>query len=371
MSGPSNAQTDIVWPGYVAAMASLLLSLLLVAAVLVVTISQIGSVSESYQQAIANIGFKSTQQVESMARVAGIFEGTSDRDSEGSEINPDQSGQLGKVNASSKVKMDPSKARVISEESKGAAGQDKKPILDFANANFDRDSARQAAMLTANDKALLAQIDLSKVDVSKIKFTNIDISKIDLSKNISAEDFKKIDFSAVNFGTVIQGRIEALKPFIAKEGIRYQMALQKRQFEAKRQDKVAEVKPLVAAPAPAPVLAPAPAAVVAPAVTGDRSNALRINYLEDAIDALPAQKQSIVQSLSALNRQDNKLRVWVNLPSDDVYLKRIAYSRLMAVRAMAIEAGFPPGRVSVSIETVAGLAPLVREMTFHVAEVKP
>lgn len=350
MSIPSNAQTDIVWPGYVAAMASLLLSLLLVAAVLVVTISQIGSVSESYQQAIANIGFKSTQEVESMARIAGISEDSSGRDSEGGGINPDQSGQLGKVSASSK---------------------DKQPVLDFANANFDRDSARQAAMLTTDDKALLAQIDLSKVDVSKIKFTNIDISKIDLSKNISAEDFKKIDFSAVNFGTVIQGRIEALKPFIAKEGIRYQMALQKRIFEAKRQDKAAEVKPLAAVPAPAPVLAPAPAAVVGPAVTGDRSNALRINYLEDAIDALPAQKQSIVQSLSALNRQDNKLRVWVNLPSDDVYLKRIAYSRLMAVRAMAIEAGFLPGRVSVSIETVAGLAPLVSEMTFHVAEVKP
>jgi hypothetical protein len=357
MSGPSNAQTDIVWPGYVAAMASLLLSLLLVAAVLVVTISQIGSVSESYQEAIANIGFKSSKEVENLARVSGMFEGTSAGGGpDDGELNPDQSGPVGKINANSKAKTDPLKARVITDGiQSAAAGKAKKPTLDFSNANFDRDSARQAAMLAADDKALLAQIDLSKVDVSKIKFTGIDISKIDLAKQISAEDMKKIDFSKVNFGVVIQGRIDALKPFIAKEGIRYQLALQKRMFNEKSQSNAAEAKqPDVPTPDPAA-----------------KSNEIRVNYLEDSMDALPEQKNAIVQALSVINRKEAKLRLWVNVPSDDIYLRRIAYARLIAVRAMAVEAGFASARLSVSINTVPSLTPLLREMTVHVEEVKP
>jgi hypothetical protein len=228
--------------------------------------------------------------------------------------------------------------------------------LDFANANFDRDSARQAAMLAEDDKALLAQIDISKVDVSKIKFTGIDISKIDLAKQISAQDMKKIDFSKVNFGLVIQSRIDALKPFIAKEGIRYQLALQKRMLDEKRQPNAAETKQQPDESTLDP---------------STKSNEIRVNYLEDSMDTLPEQKNAIVQALSVISRKEVKLRLWVNVPTDDIYLKRTAYARLIAVRALAVDAGFAPARISVSINTVPGLTPLVREMTVHVEELKP
>ena len=49
MAASSSELTDGIWPGYVAAMASLLLSLVLVLAVLAVTISQIGTITETVQ----------------------------------------------------------------------------------------------------------------------------------------------------------------------------------------------------------------------------------------------------------------------------------------------------------------------------------
>ena len=203
MAASSSELTDGIWPGYVAAMASLLLSLVLVLAVLAVTISQIGTITEGYNEAIRKSGFGSKEQVDRLAKVAGIGDGTGDG--------------TGTGNAKASAGMPSAQ--------KGAPSLIKaKPdrfILDMGRANFDRDAARRAAEWVGRDKNLLRQIDLSKVDLSKLNYSKLDISKIDLSKNLTADELKKIDFSKVNLGHLTAKRIEALKPFIAKEGIRY------------------------------------------------------------------------------------------------------------------------------------------------------
>ena len=361
MSGPSNAQTDIVWPGYVAAMASLLLSLLLVAAVLVVTISQIGSVSESYQQAIANIGFKSRQDVDRVARLAGISE-----DSDAQEPELDQDGRLAKVGPESGAVAAGKKvnSRVIvdgNQKNVTESSKDALPVLDLSRAVFDPVAAREAAKLAANDKALLAQIDLSKVDVSKIKFKGIDISKIDLSRQISPADMRKIDFSQANLSTLDPARMALLKPFIAKEAIRYQLQLQRQKVAPVTLPKVVAISPPVAlVPPPKPKTdSPVP-----------QPERLQINYIEEAMEPLPAQKQQILQALAALQRQSAPIRIWTQLPNEDIYLKRTAYSRLIAMRALAVEAGFASSLVQVDIVTVPGMAVPQRDMAIFIAEQK-
>jgi hypothetical protein len=74
-----NTQTDKLWPGYVAAVASLLLGLLLVAAVLAVSITQIGTVHESFYQAVNNLGRPAAAQA-NVPLVAGMSDVVPPRD---------------------------------------------------------------------------------------------------------------------------------------------------------------------------------------------------------------------------------------------------------------------------------------------------
>ena len=314
MSDSSNAQTDIVWPGYVAAIASLLLSLLLVLAILVVTISQVGNVAESYEQAIANAGFQSNEDLEKAAKLAGISEN-----------------QMPVINAS--LNSTPS--------------QDTPVPLDIERANFDQQAAREAAKLIAEDKVLLAQIDLSKVDVTKVKFAGLDISKIDLFNRISSEDLKKIDFSLINWDLLEPARIEILKPFIAKEAIRYQ--LQRKKLSQSSAAKAA------------------PTDLVNRSESGRSTGNLQITFIDDATSPLAAQKRQLLQAFEVLQRTAINISMKINLPNEDVYLKRMAYARLLTLHALAIESGFAAPSIQLTINTVPGATMPLRNMVIYVS----
>jgi hypothetical protein len=88
------------------------------------------------------------------------------------------------------------------------------------------------------------------------------------------------------------------------------------------------------------------------------------------MEPLPAQKQQILQALVALQRQSAPIRIWTQLPNEDIYLKRTAYSRLIAMRALAVEAGFASSLVQVDIVTVPGMAVPQRDMAIFIAEQK-
>lgn len=370
MSGPSNAQTDVVWPGYVAAMASLLLSLLLVAAVLVVTISQIGSVSDSYQRAIESTGFKSRRDVDRVARLAGLPE-----DSGAQLVVPDKNQQLPKAvtdaTAADRQKADAPVAADSKPPYVAQPSADALPILDLSRAIFDPVAAREAAEIAANDKELLAQIDLSKVDITKIKLKGIDISNIDLSRQISLADMQNIDFSQANLGEIDPARLALLKPFIAKEAIRYQLLLKlqrKRQLQLQQQRQKAApvVRPKVTA-APTAV---SPAAKPNPAGPAPLPDRLQIVYIEEAPELLPEQKQQILQALTTMQTQVTALRIWTQMPNEDVYLKRTAYSRLIAIRSLAVEAGFASSKVQLDMVTVPNMPVPQSDMVIYIAEQK-
>jgi hypothetical protein len=305
--------------------------LLLVAAILVFTISQIGGVIEGYESAVKEAGFTSADQVEATAKSAGLPDPT-----QATKAEPDKKPKLEK--------------------------------LDLTRANFDPEAAREAAKLAEQDAELLRQIDLSQVDLSKVKFKKgLDLSGIDLSRALSKEDMKKIDFSKVNFGSVPPEQLRQLKPFIAKEaiklklqGLKAQAKLKKAEKKAKKEAKKAKADPKLALPqAPAPE----PTKPEPPKKPPQR---LQVTYI-DEVNTLPAlQKQELVKALDVLLQQDAKLRIWMQLPTDDVYLKRTAYTRLVALKALAIEAGFAPARVLIDIDILPGMPQPQSEMTFYV-----
>jgi len=358
MSGSSSAQTDGIWPGYVAAMASLMLSLVLVLAVLAVTISQIGSLSDSYDQAILRAGFGSREQVERLAKVTGITDDNTTT-SPTSTTSP--------VSTTS-----PTSSAAQQATADFIAGRLENSVLDLRLANFDRDAARNAAEWVARDKNLLQQIDLSQVNLEKLNYTKLDISKIDLSKNLSPDDLKKIDFSQVDLGNLTAKRVEALKPFLAKEGIRYQLLVQSKKKPASvATDNATQLK----APTPSPKaetakLAPVVAQVPAQTPSPEKPEKLFITFIEESMEPLPQQKQQIVVALSRMKQDSAGVRIWTHLPNDDMNLRRTAYARLTSLRTMAVEAGFPPAAIKMDIETVSGMPALQREMTLYAA-VKP
>ena len=324
-------------------MASLLLSLVLVLAVLAVTISQIGSLSDAYEQAILKSGFASREQVARLAKVAGLT------DDNGVPPPPSSTAQAGAANP--------------------ITGTLDSSILDMRLANFDRDAAGQAAQWVAKDKNLLQQIDLSAVDLGKLNYTKLDISKIDLSKNLSPAELKKIDFSQVDLSNLTPKRVEALQPFLAKEGIRYQMWVQGLKKPASA---VSEKAPGTPAPTPSPTIeaaktAPVPAPVVAEVQIPEKPEKLFIHFIEESMEPLPQQKQLIVLALSRMSQEAAGVRIWTNLPNDDMYLRRTAFSRLTSLRSLAMEAGFPAAGIKIDIETVTGMPAPQREMTLYAA----
>ena len=345
MAVSSSELTDGIWPGYVAAMASLLLSLVLVLAVLAVTISQIGTITEGYNEAIRRSGFGSKEQVDRLAKVAGIGDGTGDGTGTGTGNAKASAGMpSAQKGAPSLITAKPDRF-----------------ILDMGRANFDRDAARRAAEWVGRDKNLLRQIDLSKVDLSKLNYSKLDISKIDLSKNLTADELKKIDFSKVNLGHLTAKRIEALKPFIAKEGIRYQMLLQGTQ------------KPITANndKPPPPKEAPPKEPPPPPKEPPPKPEKLFIRFIEETTEPLPQQRQQIIQALSQMARDAKAVRIWTRLPSNDLYTRRTAFSRLTAMQVLAVEAGFGNTAIQLDMEAVPGKPVPQREMTVYVEAKQP
>ncbi len=353
MAGGSGGQNDVVWPGYVAAMASLLLSLLLVCAVLIMTIGQIGSISESYQQAISRIGFGSGEDVKRMVQIAGMTDGPAGPSMAVEDMGRDapppiDSSQLLTAQFHSARFGRKSGAAVAN-----AAGNSDTPlVLDLANGIFDRDAARQAASLAAQDRQLLAQVDLSKVDIRKINFKNLDFSGVVLSRSLTPQQMAKIDFSQVDFGNLTPERIKKLKPILAKEAILYQLELQK-----VRPQPLPKAAPMPPAPASiVAVPAPTPPAPVPP-------DHYRIAFTEEATELNRTQKQLFLSWVESIKASSDPVRVWTEVPSGDDFLQRSAFARLQLLRTWLIDAGVSSQRVRIALQN-GGTAPL-REVTVH------
>jgi hypothetical protein len=341
MAGGSSGQNDIVWPGYVAAMASLLLSLLLVCAVLVMTIGQIGGISDKYQQTLAKIGLGSMQDIARLAKLAGISEDAATiKVDPAIELDAASGAPLAASGLAAKFHSTRFGRKPSSQD-----GADGVLPLDLNNGLFDREAAMQAAALAAQDRQLLAQVDLSKIDIRKIRFKNLDFSGVSLYKGLTPEQMAKVDFSEVNFGQLSQSLIHKVKPLLAKEAIRYQLEL----LRVGRK-----------APPPAPVVVapPPPAAPVPP------PEHLRLVFSDETWEIGRTQKQQFQIWLKTLKPSTDPILLWAEIPGNDDHLQRSVFARLQLVKSWLVDAGLPAERLRIALRNTA-TAPL-RDMTFHI-----
>lgn len=351
MAGGSGGQNDIVWPGYVAAMASLLLSLLLVCAVLVMTIGQIGTLSEGYQQAMARTGFGTGQDISRLAKLAGLD------DSAASSAASDTSSRRF-VSASADIPPDfiarfhSTRFGRNAQAGESTDGSSKRPlVLDLAKGHFDPDAARQAAALAAQDRQLLAQVDLSRVDIQKIRFNHLDFSGVALHKSLTPAQMARIDFKGVDFGNLTPERVQKIKPLLAKEAIRYQLALHKSAGKT------------VTAPPP-PVPAPPVLATPPPSPPAVPLEHFSLTFVDETWDLQRTQKTQFSAWADILKTAREPVRLWAEVPAQDDLLKRSAYARLQLVRSWLLDAGLPADRLRLALQST-GAAPM-RELTVHI-----
>lgn len=368
MAGASGDQNDIVWPGYVAAMASLLLSLLLVCAVLVMTIGQIGSIIESYEQSIAKMGMDG-KDIERLAQLAGISDEQPEKNNEAEEKKSTESPEPVPAESPEFTKNQ------FAEDAKNNEPLAKKDDgleikLDLENGLFNLDAAKQAAALAASDRALLAQIDLSKVDVRKIRFKGLDFSGVQLNKALTAQEMKKIDFKDVDFGKLSQERINKLKPILAKEAVRFEIkrmaAVKQAAVQTPPPPRVKPVEPKAAEPAPPASPPPPPAPKPAPIVA--QPETYKVVFSDETVELGKVQKQTLLQWVERLKQMDAPVRIWAEIPAGNDALQRSAYTRLVLLRGWVIEGGIPANMVQVNLESVPGN--FSGNLTFHMAPVR-
>lgn len=342
MAGGSSGQNDIVWPGYVAAMASLLLSLLLVCAVLVMTIGQIGGISDKYQQTLAKIGLGSMQDIARLAKLAGISEDVAAiKVDPAIELDDPKGAPLPASSLAAKFHSTRFGRKPSSQD-----GADGVLPLDLHNGLFDREAALQAAALAAQDRQLLTQVDLSKIDIQKIRFKNLDFSGVSLYKGLTPAQMAKVDFSEVNFGQLSQSLINKLKPLLAKEAIRYQLEL----LRVGRK-----------APPPTPVVVAPPSAAPAPAPAPEH---LKLVFTDEAWEMGRAQKQQFQAWFKTLKPTADPILLWAEIPGNDDNLQRSVFARLQLVKSWLVDTGVPAERLRVALRNTA-TAPM-RDLTFHI-----
>jgi hypothetical protein len=70
-------------------------------------------------------------------------------------------------------------------------------------------------------------------------------------------------------------------------------------------------------------------------------------------------------------RDAKAVRIWTRLPSNDLYTRRTAFSRLTAMQVLAVEAGFGNTAIQLDMEAVPGKPVPQREMTVYVEAKQP
>ena len=167
-----DAQSESIWQGYVAAIASLLIGLLLLVSLFAMAIGLIGGLQESYRKTVQAAGFKDANAVNDFFRDLK----TPGTDSQAADLPND-----GKVDG----KVDVKAALEIYSNTPGS-----------------------------EQKRLQAQLAELKLD--RIKLDALNLDKRDPGKPLSASELAKINFDAINWGQLSTEEINLLKPFVAQ-----------------------------------------------------------------------------------------------------------------------------------------------------------
>lgn len=341
----SRALSENIWPGYVAAMASLLLGLLLLVALLTITAGQLSNIQDDYAQAIRDLGYRSHQQVLEVSRALGV-----DVDALLNEAR--------NVPESEEVAAARAPAGLLDGRDLGQAAGDGHPmaayrLLDFSNFTYDRKAARLAMeRLSKADAELLQAVNLSQVDLRKIRFPVFE-KPLMLAGDITPQMLRRVDFSQVNFGKMDAGLQEQIKPFLARLALEALMDGKKTVLKPRPPElSKPEVKPIE----PVRTL---------PELTSQGEPALLLDFV-DRVQLPDAKVLDVVsERLRSMRKAGQTLRLWVQDHAEpDVAQVRSANLQLLRIRTLALQAGWPGEHIHVKYTRNA--AAISHQNGFHI-----
>lgn len=314
----SSALAENVWPGYVAAMASLLLSLLLVSAVLVMTIGQIGEISDKYLKSMVSLGFSSSKEILLVAKKLGV-----DVD-QILAMQGQKTSNVAIANNQGDTKLvEKSTETIAVHEATGL-----RKYINFDYFTYDKEVASQVASeLLQADKNLLALIDLSNVQLANIKF-NSDVSNLDLASEVANKLIREADFSKVDFGGLQNLQIEKVKPFLARMALEILI----------NENKIKTGKPL-------------PELIKLPQYYSDNKFEIVLTYL-DRYSTLTSTQQESLRVLLEKSYEKNSFLFLAVDDFRDVAAREVrsSYAQLMSVRSIAVSAGWNPSQIKVKYQ---------------------
>ncbi len=320
----SSTLSDNVWPGYVAAMASLLLGLLLVAALLTITTSQVGTIQEGYVQAIRKLGYSSNKQILDVARSLGV-----DVDAVLDEV----SGKSAQT-APGEVPVSRSNGSEKMGQAASASVLEVHKLLDFSRFAYDRAAARLAMeRLSKADAQLLQQVDLSRIDLSKIRFT-ASVRELELASAITPQMIAQADFSLVDLGHIDARLQERVKPFLAR--LVMEILIEKKTLARN------------AAATPLPETRRSEPVRPLPELTSQGDPDLLLDFV-DRVQMPDARVLDEVRTrLRQMRKGQQTLQIWVqDQPEADAAQTRSANRQMLQIRNLALQEGWPADRVKV------------------------
>lgn len=314
----SSALAENVWPGYVAAMASLLLSLLLVSAVLVMTTGQIGEISDKYLKSMVSLGFSSSKEILLVAKKLGV------------DVDQLLAMQGSKQNTVA-IPNNQNFTKPVDKSTEAVAVHEATVLnkyINFDDFTYDKKVASQVAFeLLQADKKLLTLVDLSHVQLANIKF-NSDVSNLDLSSEVANKLIREADFSKIDFGGLQNRQIEKIKPFLAR------IALEMLVGENKLK-----------------IGTPLPELIKLPQYYSNNKLEFVLTYL-DRYSTLTSTQQENLRVRLEKSYADNSFLVLAVNDFQDAAAREVrsAYGQLMSVRSIAISAGWNPNQIKVQYQ---------------------
>ena len=168
-----DSQSESIWQGYVAAIASLLIGLLLLVSLFAMAIGLIGGLHETYRKAVQSAGFEDVKEVSQYIE------------------------KLLSLNDNNKTLLEPND-----------------------NSSFDVKAALDAYRLSpiTEQEKILAQI--AKLKLDRIDLSAIHLETRDLDKPLTQQELEKINFDAINWQDFTPEQINSLKPLMAQSALR-------------------------------------------------------------------------------------------------------------------------------------------------------
>jgi hypothetical protein len=295
-------QSRIVWQGYAAAIASLLISLLLLVSLFAMATGLIGGLHETYIQKVKQAGFENVEDIDAFAKKF--------------DLNNQLAG--GKKSAGSSSGFE--------------QGNGQKTINDELRT-FDEASARSAYAEALRQPVTPQFI----VHLDQVKLDQVDLAPIqpqlhNPQQPLSSKEIQKVDISNIGLSELSSEQLHRIKPLVV------QMAL--RQWHQNNNKPNQKVN-----------LSPSDLNRLNAIAAADPPGLLRLVFAQDSNQIPDEQKSRLKNWINAWRDKNSRIQIsaaWTG--SGDALVGRSIYTRLVSVRDEFVKSGMEPSAITINID---------------------